>query len=734
MEIKTRAPHWGRIAVLEVVLGIAILAAMFFITTNKDIHTAEKQLAATVEYMKEQCNNSQMRDLASEAKSLLRVTESVEQIKWRFQDRGRMAAGESGSEEEDLERFAKDCYLDGLVLLDTTGTVQSYYDAAGFVPEIILARVDQNALLDVADFPEKSYTLRITFSDESHLDLAAVGRSDTDGILLGYYYTSAIYAQTFNNSIRSLVSGYSLEHDGTIVISSGNWIVASNNEELIGTNIENTRILNQIMERGTGKHLVHAKNEKRRFGHDFGLMDKSQNYYIYAYLGERDVFNTAPQNMFYTLFAYLLLLVVLHMVWWHTERTYQKKQMLAQNEYTKELEQMNRQLQDAVVQAKRANAAKSDFLSRMSHDIRTPLNGIIGLLKVDESHFDNAELIQENHKKMMVSANHLLSLINDVLQMGKLEDGKVEIAHEWIDLRELSRDVGTIIEERAEEAKIRFQIGEEELPYPYVYGSPLHLRQIFLNIYGNCIKYNSEGGSVKTSVQCQGVKDGTVTYQWTITDTGIGMSEEFLKHIYDPFAQEKSDARSIYQGVGLGMSIVKRLINQMHGTIEITSKEKVGSKFVITLPFEVGEKPKEKTMGEKQKASRHLEGLHLLLAEDNQLNAEIAETLLTDEGATVVLAQNGQEAVQLFQDNPPGTFDAILMDIMMPVMGGRTATRTIRGMERPDAKEIPILAMTANAFEEDVKKCLAAGMNAHLAKPLEMTKVVEALRKFCKKQ
>ena len=210
MEIKTHAPHWGRIAVLEIVLGITILAAMFFITTNKDINTAEKQLSATVEYMKEQCNNSQMRDLASEAKSLLRVTESVEQIKWRFQDRDRMAAEESSSEEEDLERFAKDCYLDGLVLLDTDGTVQSYYDAAGFVPEIILARVDQNALLDVADFPEKSYTLRITFSDESHLDLAAVGRSDTDGILIGYYYTSAIYAQTFNNSIRSLVSGFSL--------------------------------------------------------------------------------------------------------------------------------------------------------------------------------------------------------------------------------------------------------------------------------------------------------------------------------------------------------------------------------------------------------------------------------------------------------------------------------------------------------------------------------------------
>ncbi len=391
-------------------------------------------------------------------------------------------------------------------------------------------------------------------------------------------------------------------------------------------------------------------------------------------------------------------------------------------------------LQAAFDEMQTANRAKTNFLSRMSHDIRTPLNGIIGLLKIDEDHFNNKEMIIENHKKMNIAAEHLLSLINDVLQMSKLEEGQIVLTHEFISIGDLTRDIVSIIIERAVEAGVEwdYEKGKSEIPYPYIYGSPLHLRQIFLNIYGNCIKYNHPGGKVSTIVEAVDEQDGICTYRWTISDTGIGMSSEFLEHIFDPFTQEKTDARSVYRGTGLGMTIAKGLLEQMNGSIEITSTVGAGSTFIITIPFEIAPPPKEMPIEETQQDA-DIEGLNLLVAEDNDLNAEIAEILLKDAGAEVTLVKNGKQAVELFQTSEPDCFDAILMDIMMPVMDGLTATRKIREITRTDAKQIPIIAMTANAFEEDAKKCFAAGMNAHIPKPFQIEKVKRTLVQYCKK-
>ena len=400
----------------------------------------------------------------------------------------------------------------------------------------------------------------------------------------------------------------------------------------------------------------------------------------------------------------------------------------------KEIENQKR-LEEAVIEAQSAGEAKSKFLSRMSHDIRTPLNGIIGLLKINENHFDDRELLLENHKKMTVAANHLLALINDVLEMSKLEDGSVVLTHELISLVDLTRDIVTIVVDRATEAGIEwdYEKGKSNIPYPYIYGSPVHLRQIFLNIYGNCIKYNHPGGKITTIVDTRDEKDGICTYRWTIADTGVGMSEEFLQHIFEPFAQEKNDARSDYQGTGLGMAIVKSLLDQMGGTISITSKVGAGTIFVIEIPFEIA--PSPENMPQRPLAQEQdIRGLHLMLAEDNELNAEIAQMLLQDKGAQITLVSDGKQALELFRTSPPDTFDGILMDIMMPVMDGLTATRHIRALERPDAKKIPIIAMTANAFHEDADRCLAAGMNAHLSKPLEISKVVAAIAEHCRRE
>ena len=374
---------------------------------------------------------------------------------------------------------------------------------------------------------------------------------------------------------------------------------------------------------------------------------------------------------------------------------------------------------------KKANKSKSDFLSRMSHDMRTPLNGIIGLLQIAERHFDDKDLLLESHKKMQVAANYLLSLINDVLQMSKIEDGNVPLTKDIIDFSELTKDIIDIIEQRAKERGIKMQFNaKNDIRYPFVYGSPVHLRQIFLNIYGNCIKYNHIGGSIVTTSDYTETDDGVVMYEWTITDTGIGMSKEYKEHIFEPFSQERQYIGSAHHGIGLGMSIVKGLIEKMGGSIEVESEEGVGSTFIIKIPFKIASTPDKVN---KQTSELKIDGLNLLLVEDNELNAEIAETLLSDEGAAVTVAKDGSQAVNIFKEKPEGSFDAILMDIMMPVMDGLTATKKIRTLDHPDAKKIPIIAMTANAFKEDKEKCLAAGMNAHLAKPIEIENVKKVL-------
>ena len=708
----------------EILVGLLLFFVVLVITVKADLSSAETRLSDMVTYIKEQYNNNMKLDIASESKSLMRMIQSVEVLSQQIQQEEKT----SDITEELLENYCTISYLTGVLILDENGQVQEKYCSDEVQAEEILSQTDQDVLLDVVDFHEKTYSVRMECEDGSYIDIAANGRQDKPGIVLVYYHTPERYTSIFNHSINSLLTGYSLEHNGTIVISENNQIVASNDKGLIGAKTEDIQELKCINESAVEKQLVRTDYQTIP---DYGLMEKGRDYYVYAYMSADKIFAKTPRNMLYTVFIYLVIVGFMHALRWRMLQGHQKEQMRLQKEYTKNLESKNLELREAVFQAQKANAAKSSFLSRMSHDIRTPLNGIIGLIKINETHMDDRELVKTNQDKMLVSADHLLSLINDVLQMSKLEDENIEISHEPIDLGEISREVGTIISGRTAEAGIAFEIGKQELPVSYVYGSPLHIRQIFLNIYGNCIKYNKPHGKVTTTLKCLGEKNGIVTYRWTISDTGIGMSEEFLKHIFEPFVQEHSDARTVYSGTGLGMSIVKRIIDRMNGTIVVTSKEGEGSTFVITLPFEIAEKPEE--ILAEMDGEVNIAGLHLLLAEDNELNAEIARTLLEDEGAITTIVNDGQQAVDIFSRNKPGTFDAILMDIMMPEMDGLSATKAIRALDREDAGTIPIIAMTANAFDEDEKKCMEAGMNAHLVKPLDIQKMKEAVCRYLNK-
>lgn len=385
------------------------------------------------------------------------------------------------------------------------------------------------------------------------------------------------------------------------------------------------------------------------------------------------------------------------------------------------------QLQEALEKTKKAEAAKTEFLSHMSHDIRTPLNGIIGLLEINEKHADDRELVDSNRVKMRIAANHLLELISDVLDLSKMGDDNVKLSHEPFNVRDLAIDVLTITNMRATEAGIKISVDADEnsLGVPYVYGSPLHLRQILLNIFSNAVKYNKPNGLVKCSVEELNRTEHLVTYCFVISDTGIGMSKEFLEHLFEPFTQEHSDARSTYLGTGLGMAIVKKLVEKMGGNIAVESEVGKGTTFRVTIPFEIASK--EDFVSIEAKNCADLNGLNLLVVEDNDINLEIAEAILVDLGATVTTAKNGQEAVDEFLSCAPGTYDGILMDLMMPVMDGYEATAQIRTSFRAEGATIPIIAMTANAFEEDVQKCREAGMNAHISKPIDIQALLKAL-------
>ncbi len=396
------------------------------------------------------------------------------------------------------------------------------------------------------------------------------------------------------------------------------------------------------------------------------------------------------------------------------------------------LEKKNRELQIAIQEAQRANQAKTEFLSHMSHDIRTPINGIMGMLNIAEKEPENLERQMECRGKIKTSAEHLLSLINDVLDISKLESGNVEFAREVFSLNDLLHNCAVIIGGQAAERNVELITDFEDsgqLPHEYFVGSPLHIKQILINIAGNAVKYNKPRGSVNFRCYEISEESGIARICFEISDTGIGMSKEYLKHIFEPFTQEEGGARTNYQGTGLGMTITKNLVDKMGGTIEIQSELNEGSVFTVVLPLEITALA-ESSKKEEEIRAVNLSGKKALLVEDNELNQEIAQYILTESGLEVTVAANGQEAVELFKKTAPYTYHIIFMDVMMPVMNGHEAARAIRSLEREDAATVPIIAMTANAFAEDVKAARDAGMNEHIAKPLEPEVISRVLGRF----
>ena len=716
MDIKRKKKE-KRIQRLGGLLGICVAVVSLFYFFHAEKAEAEKRMVEIVNYVKVQCSTYTHYNESSESKSLLRVIESVRQmstnIKTETENGGQLS-------EDFLKENLQTLWVDGIIVLDTEGKVDCEYSTDESLANEITEYLQKEIIMDFAGYEERTYSEQFGRKDGSHIDIAACARKDAPGIVAIYYYTSPEFARNYALTIQGLLNGYSTQKDGTIIVADDGTVVASNDESLLGQNTADNEVVQAMKKHTDSQHIYHLRKEGTGC---YGIMLKQRDYYIYAYLPDREVFHNLPLSVIGVIFLYFLIFSIF---WFWTYRTNQAHQKQEQ----KKDEKYKAELLIAAKKAEAANEAKTEFLQRMSHDIRTPINGICGLTNIADHYADDMEKQTEYRTKVKEASNLLLELVNEVLDMSKLESDEVILEEIPFNLSSISREVFVVIEQMAAEQNIRIEWEKKEIIHRNLIGSPGYVKRVMMNILSNAVKYNRENGHIYIScIEIPSEQPEMTTMEFVCRDTGIGMTEEFQKCVFEPFAQEHTGSRTKFAGTGLGMPIAKNLVEKMGGTITFESEEGAGSTFVIRVPFRIDtDRDRKVETGEKTEVS--IRGLHILLAEDNELNMEIAEFILRNEGAEVTKAWNGQEAVELFRKSEPGEFDVILIDIMMPVMNGYEATKMIRSLDREDAKAIPIIAMTANAFTEDRIRAKEAGMNEHVAKPVDVKLLVQVIHKL----
>ena len=706
--------------------GLLILGGVLIFSAHSDLQNAEKQFEDTISYVKEQCTGYDNLNLASETKSLMRMMENAQHLcseiaHDRQDDPGRVL------DDAAMEEYLQDYTLSGILVLSAEGKIlcAASQDGQTSDPQIreqMEAELAASVVLRVAGHPEQVYAGRSEKEDGSYVDTAACARKDGEGVLVVYYRTTAEYVRNYSLSYQNCVQGYNPAVDGTIVVTRGDRIVASNDPSLLDTTVDENPTLSALKVRSTDGGMIHVHSGSTGQQYAYGIVGQGRSFYIYVYRPEQEVYVSTMRNVSMAAFAYMVILFLLQLLRGKTDQRYREQQLRREQEYQKTLKA-------AALKAESANLAKTEFLQRMSHDIRTPINGIRGMVEIGDRCPEDMARQADCRKKIWEASTLLLELVNEVLDMGKLESGEVVLENVPFDLPELMHEVTDVLEKQAAERGIVLHREYGRLPHPRLVGSPLHVKRLLMNVLSNAIKYNREKGRVILDCFELSSNGDKVQICFVCADTGIGMSEEFQKRMFEPFTQENAGARSVYGGTGLGMSITKSLVDKMGGTIGVESKQGVGTTYTITLPFAVDNTQAEEPE-QQQTDLTVLQGRRVLLAEDNALNIEIMEFLLNDVGVKVTKAADGQQAVEAFAASPVGSFDAILMDVMMPVRDGHEATRAIRAMDRPDAKTIPIFAMTANAFAEDRLKALQAGMNEHLPKPIDPDTLYRLLVKY----
>ena len=849
---KTFTPNM-RMAALYLLMGVLLLLTVTLFSGQESMRATEDYFARTISFVKVQSTSFEKNNDTITAKALRRMAVAVRQL----------AENDALDlyDPESLRAETESLWLTGIAVLDENGKALCEYTSGNVSYAQFAESLREKAALNVLQNPQKTYLKRILLQDGTAVDVATHRAAAGDAILLAYRVTPPEFVEGAALSIQSVLDGYPQDISGTIFIVQDNKVIAANDPSLIGLYTTNSPLVQGIRKAGAPDTLTHT-HDWANSGCYFGMYSNGQNFDLYIYINEKAVFRNSSSTLLATLILYLIFVAVLQTLRHRSIKAAEQQKREQEQKYHAQLEEQNRKLEKAVRHEAAANRAKREFLFNMSHDIRTPMNAIIGFTSLAATHIDNKEQVLDYLKKISTSSQHLLSLINDVLDMSRIESGKVKIEEKAVHLPDLVHDVRSIIQPNVSAKRLSLFIDTMDVENEDIITDQLRLNQILLNILSNAVKFTPTGGMISIRIaQKNGAPKGRGCYEFRIKDNGIGMSEEFQKHIFEAFSREENSTVSGIQGTGLGMSITKNIVDLMGGTIAIESAPGKGSEFIVDLCFalsgqkmepkqipqleglralvadddtdtclsvstmlsKIGMRPEwtisgkeavirtryaleqgdefsvyiidwlipdmngievvrqiRKVIGKScpiiiltaydwadveeearaagvtafcekplflselrrvlaepfgaepahepsQPDAADLKGKKLLLVEDNALNRELAQEILKEAGFAVDTAEDGEIAVQKMRQAVPGQYDLILMDIQMPKMDGYEATRQIRAL--PDAAKagIPIFAMTANAFEEDRQNAWKAGMDGHIAKPLDIPHLLHVL-------
>ena len=840
--------------IIVIAIGILLLGITCLWSTSYDRKNAEAKLANTINFIKERYASTSQYNNTAVARSLIRSSVSVNELKDET----------DFSSSEVLKQYCDSLWLTGISVLDNDGNLLVEYSEDGTGFNEFKSKLEFSAIADSASYLDKTYINRLTLNDNSYVDIAAHGISDGSGILIAYRHTKTEFADKSTLSVQSLLNGFDVESNGTIFIVNDNKVIASNDETLIGKDLSDSNFVAGVRYNNSANTLVRTTSLTSS-NEVFGIYSHGRDNYVYAYLPKSDVYATVGRNVAAIVFTYVIFVAFVEILRYRSNRNFLEQQALQEAEYKKELEAKNKELELSIEHEAIANRSKREFLFNMSHDIRTPMNAIIGFTSLAATHVDNKEQVLDYLKKISISSQHLLSLINDVLDMSRIESGKVKIEEKVVHLPDLIHDLRSIIQSNVSAKRLSLLIDTMDVYDEDIITDPLRLNQVLLNILSNAIKFTPSGGTISIQIiqKNTGIKD-KADYEFRVKDTGIGMSEEFKDHIFEEFAREETSTVSRIQGTGLGMAIAKRIVDLMGGTIEVNSEQGVGSEFVVKIRFKVADNKVEhktieqlegiralvadddtdcclnvckmlrtiglrpdwtisgkeavirakdaieqndafnvyiidwmipdmngvevvrnirKFIGEEtpiiiltaydytdieQEAKEagvtafcskplfmselrevlekpfvlredvqevkheNFNDKRVLLAEDNELNREIAYEILKELGLTVDVVEDGKQALDAIDIHDAFYYDLVLMDVQMPNMDGYEATKAIRSLVDKDKANVTIYAMTANAFEEDKNNALEAGMNGHIAKPFDIKQLSTVLSNILK--
>lgn len=706
--------------VLGGVVVVAIAGAVRFATSYSDMASRASE---TVDYVRNQSLVYDAYNEASVSKSLTRAIENAGQL-------ARNLYYVPDTSNERLELYADELKLTGLAVLDADGKTNLEYQRRPG-DRALLAEVMNDSILECAKYPKKTYAERLTLADGATVDVAATARIDAPGVVVVFYRTDAAAASTFVLSVQNMLKGYTQKSGRSIVIEHAGEVIAANGAAL-GESSDGAAepdyskidhsVIKAISEAPDNSKVVCVRSHGQDY---FGMMGRARNYYVYVYQSAAGLVADVAEAVVIGVVVYGAAIGIILNIG-HREERRRLAQRLAEEE------RHRNELAIAADRAERANDAKTEFLRRMSHDIRTPINGVIGMVDIADACADDPTKQAECRREVRGASKLLLSLVNEILDISKLEGGDIVLEDRVFDLIELRNEVREVVQMQAGERHVRIMREDGSIEHTLVHGSPVHIKRLLLNVLSNAVKYNRDYGTVLLCCRETACIDGVATYEFVCTDTGIGMSEEFQEHIFEPYARENPGPAGGRVGSGLGMPIAKRLADAMGGKITFDSEQGHGSTFTIELPLRIADASEvtiEETVDEGALRAQ-LAGLNVLLVEDNRLNRDIAVFMCEQQGFTVTCASNGEDALRAFTVSPPHTYDVVLMDVMMPVMDGYAATRAIRETGRADA-DVPIIGMSANAFSDDRLRAKEAGMDDYLSKPINAVILLKSLARNC---